>query len=240
VTLWNGSAVAWHEYLGVPANRVVVIPNGVDGRRFPLPSAAERAAARLDLGLESAGSTVLCLGALSPEKRVDLAIRAVSTLDGVSLLVVGEGPERGRLQALAASVGRGKVRLLGATDRPQQAFAAADVVVIPSDTEGQPSVAIEAGLSGLPVVATRVGGLAEVVQDGRSGFLVAPGDHAALAEAIRAALGQPDEMGAAGRRHCLARFDLSHVADAWHQLLDSNLSGLSRPDQFGGSTRKMP
>jgi glycosyltransferase involved in cell wall biosynthesis len=130
--------------------------------------------------------------------------------------------------------------LLGATDRPQRAFAAADVVVIPSDTEGQPSVAIEAGLSGLPVVATRVGGLAEVVQDGGSGFLVPPGDHSALAESIRAALSRRSEMGAAGRRHCLAHFDLGQVADAWLQLLDSNLSGSSRPDQFGGSTRKMP
>jgi glycosyltransferase involved in cell wall biosynthesis len=82
-------------------------------------------------------------------------------------------------------------------------------------------VAVEAGLSGLPVVATNVGGLGEVVEDGVTGILVPPGDPARLAEAVRAALAAGEKMGSAARKHCVARFDLSSVAVQWRALLDS-------------------
>jgi len=104
-------------------------------------------------------------------------------------------------------------------------MAAADVVVLPSDTEGQPRVAIEAGLSGLPVVATRVGGLAEIVEDGSTGFLVPPGDATRLAEGVRAARAAREWMGMAARQHCAARFDMSMVAVRWRTLLTSVIFG---------------
>ncbi len=224
VALWRGAAVTWHDLLRVPAERITVIPNAVRAGAFRAPSAEERHVAREALGLALDASVVLCLGALSPEKRVDLAIRAVASLDGVTLAVVGDGPEKARLAELAASSGPGRVRLLGPTDRPQQALAAADVVVVPSGTEGQPAVAIEAGLSGLPVVATRVGGLPEIIDDGQTGLLVEPGDLAGLVTALRDALDRRQELGAAAALRCRERFDLEKVVTRWERLLDSVIS----------------
>lgn len=225
VALWDASAVAWHELLGVAAERVVVIPNAVGADDFSPASPAERSAARTAFGLQPEAPVALYLGALSPEKRVEAAVAAVASIDGAQLLVVGDGPERRRLESMAASVAGGRVRLAGATDRPQQALAAADVVVIPSATEGQPAVAIEAGLCGLPVVASAVGGLPSVVDDGKTGMLVPPGDDGRLAQAVVAALGAREEMGAAGRRYCTEHFCLDAVASRWEALLAQVAAG---------------
>jgi glycosyltransferase involved in cell wall biosynthesis len=221
VALWPAAAVHWHEALGVPAARVAVISNACPAGHFATASAAQRAEARAALGLAEDLPVALCLGALSPEKRVDLAIAAVARMDDVVLVVAGDGPRRAALEAEARRSAPGRVRFLGELADPRVALAAAEVLVVPSDTEGQPAVAIEAGLSGLPVVATRVGGLAEIVDDGRSGFLVPPGDVAALAGAVRAALADGPAMGEAGRRACRTRFDLDVVAAEWDRLLRS-------------------
>jgi len=219
VALWRGAAAAWNEHLGVPAERLRVIPNGVDAGRFRPSSASERRAARAELGLPAEDPVVLCMGALSREKRVDVAMRAVSTLPAGTLVVVGEGPERPALELLAASVGRGRIRMLGQTDRPDVALSAADVLVLSSDTEGMPAVAIEAGMAGLPVAATRVGGLAEVVVDGKTGVLVERGDPAALAAAVGRCLEEGAAMGPLARAHCAERFDIARLAHLWLNLL---------------------
>jgi glycosyltransferase involved in cell wall biosynthesis len=224
VALWPGAAVTWHEVLRVPAERLVVIPNAVRATAFSPASPAQRGAARAAYGLDYDGPLVLYLGALSPEKRVDLAIRAVAQVDGMALAVFGDGPERDRLVAMAGGRVTGQVYFRGRTDTPQEAFAAADVVLISSDTEGQPAVAIEAGLAGLPVVATSVGGLASVVADGRTGLLVPPGDAALLARAVRVAFEQREALGIAARERCASHFDLDIVAGRWHRLLDSVVS----------------
>jgi glycosyltransferase involved in cell wall biosynthesis len=221
VALWSGSAVTWHEMLGVPAPRLFVIPNAASIADFSPATEAVRRAARSALGLDPGATIVLCMGALSPEKRVDVAIEAAALLPEAELVVAGDGPERMRLEALARARATDRVRFSGQTPDPQTFFAAADVVVLPSDTEGQPRVAVEAGLSGLPVVATKVGGLGEVVNDGDTGILVPPGDPTRFAEAIRAVLTTRERMGAAARQHCVARFDLSTVAEQWGTLLKS-------------------
>jgi glycosyltransferase involved in cell wall biosynthesis len=221
VALWSGSAVTWHETLGVPAERLVVIPNAASVADFSPASESSRRAARAALRLDPDATIALCMGALSPEKRVDLAIEATKLLPDVQLVVVGEGPERARLEALARAAAPERVHFVGQTRLPQEPLAAADVVVVPSDTEGQPRVAVEAGLSGLPVVATKVGGLPEIVEDGRTGFLVPAGDATPLADAMRAALMAREPMGAAARQYCVAQFDLSRVAVRWHTLLQS-------------------
>jgi glycosyltransferase involved in cell wall biosynthesis len=137
------------------------------------------------------------------------------------LVVVGDGPERSRLEVMARAAAPDRVHFLGQTPHPQVPLAAADLLLVPSDTEGQPRVAVEAGLSGLPVVATKVGGLGEVVQEGSTGFLVPPGDATRLAEAVRAAVAGREAMGTAARQHCATRFDLSRVAVRWRTLLNS-------------------
>jgi glycosyltransferase involved in cell wall biosynthesis len=220
VALWPGSAVVWHEHLGVDADRIVVIPNAVKAGDFHPVTDAERRAARARLGIPPDGPLVACLGALSPEKRVDLAIDAVAALDGVRLAVVGDGPSREAVIAAASRCGQGRVHVLGSHPRPQPILAAADLVTIPSDTEGQPAVAIQAGLSGLAVVATDVGGLAEIVDHGRTGLLVRRGDRRALSAAMARALEAETSLGAAARRRNMERFALDAVVPAWRELLE--------------------
>jgi glycosyltransferase involved in cell wall biosynthesis len=223
VALWRGSAVAWHEVLHVPAARIAVVPNAVPASDFDPPSAEQRRAARAALGIGCNERVAICIGHLSPEKRVDLAIRAVAAAGDVMLVVAGDGPQMAKLQTLTTALDA-PVRFLGTVERPHTVLASGDLLVVPSDTEGQPAVAIEAGLSGLPVVATRVGGLHEVVEHGRTGLLVDPGDVDGLARAIRAALNNGPDLGKAARAHCLARFDLARVATRWQHLISAVLS----------------
>lgn len=220
VALWSESALFWHERLGVRAERIEVIPNWVDDGRFPLATATDRDAARSELGLPGEGTVVLCLGSLSAEKRVDLAIRAVAGMPGTPiLLVVGDGPQRSNLELLGAQLLGDRAVFVGRCDDPYLALAACDVVVIPSETEGQPAVAIEAGLSGRPVVATRVGGVSEIVRDGLTGVLVAPLDHQALAAGLTGVLQSRSFSAAGAREHCLRGFSLAGIARRWMCLL---------------------
>jgi glycosyltransferase involved in cell wall biosynthesis len=221
VALWSGSAVTWHETLGVPAGRLFVIPNAASIADFSPATDSARREARVVLGLDHNATIALCMGALSPEKRVDLAIEATTQLPDIQLVIVGDGPERSRLEVMAREVAPDRVHFLGQTPHPQVPLAAADLVVVPSDTEGQPRVAVEAGLSGLPVVATNVGGLGEIVEEGVTGFLVPPGDATRLADAVRKAVAARDEIGPAARQYCAARFDLSRLALRWRTLLTS-------------------
>jgi glycosyltransferase involved in cell wall biosynthesis len=203
----------------------MVIPNGRAAEEFHPPSAEQRRAARASLGIVCDNPIAVYLGALSPEKRVDRAIHAVARLEDVMLVVAGDGPEMPKLRAMAAALGA-PVSFLGLVERPQPVLAAGDLLVLPSDTEGQPGVAIEAGLSGLPVVGTTVGGLPEVVEHGRTGLLVDLGDVDGLVGAIRAVLDNGSDMGNAARAHCLARFDLARVATRWQHLISAVLSPL--------------
>jgi glycosyltransferase involved in cell wall biosynthesis len=163
---------------------------------------------------------VVAIGALSPEKRVGDAIAAVATLPDVHLLVVGDGPERADLAARAAAAAPGRVQFAGTLPGPDAALAAADLLVLPSRTEGMPGVLIEAGLAGVAAVATDVGGVGQIVRDGETGVLVPPGDVAALADGVGRALARGHELGAAARRRCLSEFEIAPVAERWAALLN--------------------
>lgn len=205
---------------GLDPDRVTVIPNGRPVDRFPSPTADERAQTRADLLPDVDGPVILFLGALSQEKDPVAAVRAVAQLPEVHLLIVGDGPLRGVVEAYAASVAPGRVHVLGALADPRPAYLASQALVLPSRTEGFPGVAIEAALCCLPVVATDVGGVRSVVHDGVTGRIVATSDRGLLADALNDVLGRADLMGAAGRQHCLAHFDMAVIAREWHTLLD--------------------
>jgi glycosyltransferase involved in cell wall biosynthesis len=126
-------------------------------------------------------------GRLTAQKSLGIAFDALARVDGVTLLIAGEGDERGALERRVEELGlRERVRFLGAQPRSRvvELFAAADASILSSTWENFPHTVVEALAVGTPVIATTVGGVAEVVRDGENGLLVAPGDAAALARAI--------------------------------------------------------
>ena len=177
--------------LGAPPGRVTVLRNGVDLTLFRPP--ADRDAARAALGLT--GPTLLSVGHLIARKGHDLAIAALAGLPGWSLLILGEGPERARLEALAAAPAlAGRVRLLGArahADLPA-IYGAADALVLASAREGWANVLLEAMACGTPVVASDIWGNPEVVRAPQAGRIVAR-TPAAIADGVRdLAAARPD------------------------------------------------
>jgi len=223
VALNERSGTAMRELYRVPPRKLTAIPTGVSSRSHQPAPADRRATARLGLGIGSAAPMVLTIGALSPEKGVDLAIDALADLGDALLAVAGDGPELAALERRADRLGvTRRVRFTGSHRDLSRLYAAADVVVLPSRTEGLPAVAIEAGMRGLPVVATDVGYVTDIVEDGVTGFVVSPGDPRAIAAGIVDALAHP-EIGGAARARCVLRFDLETVAARWDMLLTSLL-----------------
>jgi glycosyltransferase involved in cell wall biosynthesis len=176
----------------VPVGRIEVIPNGVElPERTADPS-------------RSPARGIVVANLIAYKGHADL-IEALALLDAPPpLCLVGEGPERERLTALIEARGLGHVvRLAGAAPDARALLADYEFAVLPSHAEGLPNAVLEAMAAGLPIVATRVGGVPEVLADDLAGILVPPHDPAALAAAIERLAGDPElrrAMGAEGRR----------------------------------------
>lgn len=218
----EGAARALSSGFGVPTERVIVLPNARDSERFRPATEAARTDARARLGLSPDDLVVTAVGALSPEKRLDVAISAVGLLPpAVRLLLVGWGPERAHLEAVAARTAPRGVRFLGSRADVEPVYAASDVALLTSDSEGVPGALIEAGLCGVPAVATDVGYVSDVVVHGRTGLLVPPRDAPAVARALTEVIDRRDAMAVAARAHCEERFDLGRVTRQWADLIRS-------------------
>jgi glycosyltransferase involved in cell wall biosynthesis len=203
------------ERLGYPSGRIEVVHNGVFERDVEdvTPSA------ELD-----GGFPVLCVARLQPEKRVDLFIEAVRAArrenDAIRGYVAGDGEERERLEELA---GRNGVTLLGARTDVLELVAAAGAVCLASEAEAMPMSLLEAMALGRPVIATDVGGNAELVRDGETGRLLPPGDGRAVARAMVELAGDPpraEEMGAAGRRLQREHFTGEQMVDGYRAAFE--------------------
>ena len=197
---------------GVPEGRITVLHNAIDaawGERAAEPEL--RAATRSMLGIGVDERAVLIVGRLSREKRHGVLIQAAHQLKTilpeipVRLIVVGDGPERASIERMAESLGvSGGVLMVGHQGDVTPYYAAADLAVISSDTEGSPNALLEAMAAGKPVVATAVGGIPEIVTNEDTALLVPPGDPAQLAKAMARALSSPEATGQmAERAHAL-------------------------------------
>jgi glycosyltransferase involved in cell wall biosynthesis len=190
---------------------ITVVPNGV--------FEADVAGVAPSPEFEGEGFAALCVSGLRPEKRIDVFIEAVRAARrenaAISGYVAGEGREDERLAALANGSG---VALLGVRTDARELMRAASVVCLTSEAEALPMSVLEAMALGRPVVATNVGGTADAVIDGETGFLVEPGDVEAVTWALVALAADPARgaaMGAAGRKRQRERFDGEAMVDGY-------------------------
>jgi glycosyltransferase involved in cell wall biosynthesis len=233
VALTPAAAATIHARYRVAENRITVIPIGASPERHRPADSASRRAARDALGIATDTYVGVIVSALSPEKNIALAIDAAADLPGLHLVVAGAGPEAAALHRHASLRAPGRVHFTGSMRDPTPAFAAADVVLLTSRTEGLPSVLVEAGMCELPVIATDVGYVKEIVKHGETGLLVDPGNRPELVTAITRVLEDGRELGRRARLHCLSRFDLERVAGQW----DVHLSELMGRHSAGTSGR---
>lgn len=194
---------------GVPEDRLHIVPNVGTLSATGLA----RSAARDALGLPLDGFHVGWVGRLIRAKGADVFLRALGRLVDLPLTVsiVGDGTERCKLEAQAVSLGlNGCIKFHGTVQEAARLFSAFDLFVLSSRTEGAPNVLLEAMAAGVPIVATRVGGVPDLISD-TEGSLVPSEDPDALAAAIRTAFNDPDStqrQASAARRRILTDFDV--------------------------------
>jgi glycosyltransferase involved in cell wall biosynthesis len=174
---------------GVPAERISVQHNSIRPQLPVSPQAVQ--ALKTRFGIEEDERVVLAVGRLSQEKgHLDLisafaGLRNAHSGLEVKLVLVGDGPERARLEAAVSALGLSEqVIFTGHISNVREFYAAADLMALPSYSEGSPNVLLEAMATGVPVVATAVGGVPEIVEDGKSALLVSAGDAPAMAAAM--------------------------------------------------------
>jgi glycosyltransferase involved in cell wall biosynthesis len=214
------------EVEGIPAERTLFIPNGV-----PPPGPPSAADVRAELGIAANTPVIGSVGSLYPVKAFDVFLRAAASLLGewpdLQVVIAGVGPERAALEDLAGALGLGTtLRLLGHRTDVPDVLRALDVAVCSSSSEGCPLSVIEYMQAGLPIVATAVGGIPDLLESGIHGLLVPPRDPQALATALAALLREPARarsMGARARQRQRAEFDIEvlvrRVEDLYRELL---------------------
>ena len=207
------------ERVGLPAAKVEVIHYGLDdlpqawGENPPDPLSPD---ARL----------VLCICRLEPQKGVDVAIRALREIPGAQLVVLGEGPQRGELGQLARELDV-PVYLPGRVPDVAAWLRRADLLVHPVRWEGFGLALLEAMLASLPVVATKVSSIPEIVVDGETGLLVPPDDPGALAAAVNRVLADPSGYGERGRARARSDFSVAEMADRTLAVYETALNRTS-------------
>jgi glycosyltransferase involved in cell wall biosynthesis len=210
------------------ADGIRFIPNGIDVRRFQ-NDPSQRRRLRDELGVGDR-FVWLVVARLEPDKNHANLFRAFSSAAlnhpaNPVLLVVGAGRLESEVRRLVEQMQlSARVRFLGLRDDVPALMNAADAQVLSSSMEGMPLVLQEASAVGLPVVATDVGGNAEVVSSGKSGVIVPSDDSRALARAMCDIMSmtpvQRDEMGQAGRRHVETNYDIERVLDRWEAIFE--------------------
>jgi glycosyltransferase involved in cell wall biosynthesis len=207
------------------AVKVRVVPNGIETARFSGVGDGDRDALRRQLGVPPGVPVIGTIGRLDEIKRQDLLIRAFAGLKAsvpdAHLLIVGQGPRMGELREAVAGLGlESSVSLVGYQPEPESYLRVMDVFALTSRSEGMPLVILEAWASGVPVVASRVGGVPELIESGVNGLLFEPGDEAGLAESLRRLLADPAEarrIAEAGRSLARVRYDVRAMAAAYHR-----------------------
>jgi glycosyltransferase involved in cell wall biosynthesis len=215
----------------IPARRVSVIYNGIDLAPYATPP-EDRSAIRREMQAGDEDFVLIQVARLVPIKDHLTALRAVqraaAALPRVRLVVVGEGPEEPAIRLFIAENGLAdRIRLLGPRADVARLLSAADVFLLSSLNEGIPLTVIEAMAAGLPVVSTDVGGVAEVVEEGRTGLLAPASDPEGLARhllRLAADAGLRQRLGRTGRERAFALFSEGEMLEAYDRLYREMLS----------------
>jgi glycosyltransferase involved in cell wall biosynthesis len=220
---------------GVPAERCLLLENGIDTDEYRRRGTVAEAKCRL--GLHPGRLAIGAVGRLSPEKGFDLLIRAVNRLvtDGcnVQLVIAGEGDQQPVLEQLIAHLGQGeRIRLLGYCADPRALYEALDVFALSSRREGLPNVLLEALAYELPSVATNIAGVPRLIRDGENGLLVDADDVEAFTQSLARLLedgGLRERLGRAGRHKVEADFSfakrMQKIAALYDELLARERTG---------------
>jgi L-malate glycosyltransferase len=216
----SGAAAARLQDEGVARAKVVHIANGLDLARYAPPPTRE-------------GHVVTTVANLRPGKGhevlLDAAARVLARHPDVRFQLVGDGSRRAELEHQAAALGiASQVTFRGYCSDVAGVLRESDVFAFPSFMEASPNAVLEAMAAGLPVVATHVGGIPEVVSDGRNGLLVPPGDADALAGGLLRVLEAPDRgraLGEAARQTASTQFSFERMVGQFEQLYRSELAG---------------
>lgn len=228
------------EHLGVPRERVAVIPNGVDTRRFaPLPDVAS---IRRELGLGLTDPVVGIVAALRPEKNHEMFLRVaaqvVRELPSARFLVVGDGPCRAALEQQSQDLGlSSNVQFLGTRTDVPRVLAAMDVFTLTSHNEANPVSILEAMSVGRSVIATNVGSIHEAVTNAETGYLVPPGDENQFAARLLELLNAPLQchfMGAAGREKVVRKWSVEVMISGYERLLETIYARKTMPENWRG------
>jgi glycosyltransferase involved in cell wall biosynthesis len=218
---------------GVSRDRITIIPSGVDCRRFAPPSPEQRAAARTRLGLGADEITVGAVGGLELRKGHRYLLEALGhlrgTLPAVRCFIAGSGSQREVLQEQVRRLDlESAVRLIGSVEDPRALFWAIDIFVQPSIKEGLGVALLEAMACGLPAIASRAGGMAEVIEDRHNGRLVMVADASTLSQALKELIQSPARraaIGTAARTRVAMNFSMETMASRTLALYQSSLGG---------------
>ncbi len=217
------------ERTGFPANKITVIHNGVDCARF-FPDAQARERVRQELGIPQTTFCIGCVANLLPVKDHMTLLKSLRMLDQQGtdwrVLLIGEGPERPALEAFAHTQAglEERVSFLGSSSRVPDLLRAMDAFVLPSMAEGICNSLLEAMATGLPVVATAVGGNPEIIIDGKSGLLFRSGDAEWLGRhlaQLQAAPRRRAELGAEAAERVRREFSIDSMVRAYEELYAS-------------------
>ncbi len=216
---------------GVEAERLVVIRDAVEVAAFD--ATRDCAAVRQEFGLDPDDFVVAAAGQLIPRKGHRYLLQAVADLredyPQLKLIIFGEGYLNNQLRAQAGSLGLGDVvQFAGFHDDLDAFLGCFDLFAHPALAEGLGVAALKASAAGLPVIGFDAGGMAEAVEHGKTGLLVAPEDTDALAAAIRRCIDEPEfgrQLGEAGRRRMQLEFSIDTMADMHETLYESVLNG---------------
>jgi glycosyltransferase involved in cell wall biosynthesis len=221
------------EIEGVNPKKILHVPNGIAPP--PPPSGAD---VRSELGIPAGAPVIGTVSVLRPQKALDGFIRASAQLlrdnPDLRVLLAGDGPLRGELTELVDSLGAAdRLMMLGYRSDAPDVMAALDVAVSSSAFEGSPLAVMEYMEAARPIVATRVGGVPDLIEDGVNGLLVEPGDVPALAGAIRRLLDDPDaarRMGEAARERRRREFTVDLMVRRFEALYERLAAGAGLPE----------